>query len=208
LNLGWDASLVPVVFVVVSGILLGAGFALLATPHRAKFGAAMLSVFAVVSWGLVNPIQHGLGGVVTDPLVMELRSLPGTRDNPRVAVFGDLVAVAKVRIAGLQSLGGVTLYPDSVLMARLAPSQKALWNNYAQYLWSPGPSGSSAVITQQRGTLMNLQIDPCDPVLLEDAHPGWAVSAQPIANASCLDQVSVVTAGDGQEFWIYRVTQT
>jgi hypothetical protein len=206
-HLPWHSSLVPGAFVVVSGILLGAAFALLATPRRALVGGALLSVLAVTSWSLVNPLQRGLGGVVTDPLVTELRSLAAGGDNPRVEVFGDLVAVAKVRIAGLQSLGGVTLYPDSVLMGRLAPSQEARWNNYAQYLWSPAPPGSLAVITADQGTRMKLAIDPCDPVLLDYVHPGWAISAEPLVDASCLNQVSVVSMSDGQEFRIYRVSQ-
>jgi hypothetical protein len=53
---------------------------------------------------------------------------------------------------------------------------------------------------------MNLDIDPCDPVLLEYADPGWAVSAEPLADASCLVEVSVVGTNDGREFRIYRVS--
>jgi hypothetical protein len=165
-----------------------------------------LSVVAVASWSLVNPLQRGLGGVLTDPLVTELRSVTAARDNPRVEVFGDFNAVAKVRIAGLQSLSGTTLHPDIVLMAQLAPGQEALWNNYAQYLWAPGPSGSPAVITQVKGTLMTLDIDPCDPVLLDYADPGWVVSATALAAAPCLHEVSVVHTGNGKEFRIYRVS--
>jgi hypothetical protein len=92
-------------------------------------------------------------------------------------------------------------------MGRLAPSQEARWNNYAQYLWSPAPPGSLAVITADQGTRMKLAIDPCDPVLLDYAHPGWAISAEPLVDASCLNQVSVVSMSDGQEFRIYRVSQ-
>src|SRR5205823_3746189 len=111
------------------------------------------------------------------------------------------------RIAGLQSLSGTTLHPDSGLMARLAPGQEALWNNYVQYLWSPRPTGSPALITQVRGTLMTLAIDPCDPVLLDGADPGWVVSAEPLVDASCLNEVSTVRTKDGHEFRIYRVSR-
>ena len=204
-HLPWDASLVRTSFVIVSGVLVGACFALMVSPRWVKVGAALLGVVAVTSWSLVNPIQRGLGGVVTDPLVTELRSLAAGTDNPRVEVFGDFTTIAKVRIAGLQSLGGTTLYPDADLMARLTPSQKVLWNNYAQYLWSPLPSGSPAAITQVKGTQMNLDIDPCDPVLLEDADPGWVVSDRPL-DAACLDEVKTVQASGGQEFQIYRVS--
>jgi hypothetical protein len=206
-NLGWDASLVPAAFVIISGCLVGAGFALLVTPRGAVLGAALLAVFAVASWSLVNPLQRGLGGVATDPLVTELRSVTAGSDNPRVEVFGDFFAVAKARIAGLQSLSGVTLYPDGELMTRLVPSQERLWNNYAKYLWSPGPPGSPAVIARDKGSRSILTIDPCDPVLLGDARPGWVVSDEPLVDASCLEQVSVVPGTDGQEFRIYRVSQ-
>jgi hypothetical protein len=138
-------------------------------------------------------------------LVAELRSLTAGTDNPRVEVFGDFPTIAKVRIAGLQSLSGTTLYPDAELMARLTPSQEVLWNNYAQYLWSPLPSGSPAAITQVKGTQMNLDIDPCDPVLLVDAHPGWVVSDRPL-DASCLTEVHTVQTNGGDEFRIYRVS--
>ena len=205
-NLPWDTSRVPAAFVAVSGTLLGIGFALLTTSRWARYGAALLCVLAVTSWSLVNPVQRGLGGVATDPLVSELRALAGARDNPRVEVFGNFYTVAKVRIAGLQSLSGVTFYPDSALMALLAPTQEALWNNYAKYLWEPAAPGSPAVISQDQGSRMKLEIDPCDPVLLSYAHPGWAVSAQPLDGASCLDEVSVVQMDGEQEYRIYRVS--
>jgi hypothetical protein len=206
-HLPWDASLVPAPLVVASGMVIGTSFALLTSSRWATAGGLLLSVVAVVSWSLVNPLQRGLGGVVTDPLVTELRTVATTGSNPRVEVFGDLNAVARVRIAGLQSLGGTTLNPDAELMSQLVPQQEALWNNYVQYVWSPLPSGSRATITQVKGTFMTLAIDPCDPVLLRYADPGWAVSAQPLADASCLDQVAVVPTRDGTEFRIYRVAR-
>lgn len=201
----WNASQVPGLIVALSGLAMGTGFALTTSPRRTTWGAALLAVMAVGSWGIVNPVQRGLDGVLNDPLIRELRTLTGGSTNPRTEVFGDFYVTSKVRLAGLQSLGGVTLYPNSALMGQLAPTQERLWNNYVQYVWTPAPSGTAAVITPDHGTRMLLAIDPCDPALLAEATPGWVVSVTEITGASCMTQVSDVAAADGVSYWIYRV---
>ncbi len=209
-HLPWDRASVPTVLVVLSGLALGATFAGLLRRRVAVVAALTLAVYAVVSWGLINPLQHGITPLTRDRLVRSVKSATHGTANPRVEVFGretgvSLVLVAKVRAAGLQSLTGTTLYPNAALMSRLTPTQRSLWNNYAQYRWVAAPAGTPATIVQTHGTQMQLTVSPCDPTLLAGARPGWVVSDSPLAG-SCLTPVSSVRQQTGSVVHLYRVS--
>lgn len=214
-HLSWDDGATPWLLVLASGAFVGA--ALAAAMHRRTAGAAMalLAVFAMVSWSTINPLQHGVRPLVEDSVVRALASASKDSGNPRVMVFSKdpgtgLSLVAKARAAGLQSLSGTTIYPDRALMTSLAPDQESLWNNYVNYVWAPVPESTPARIVQLRGTLMRLDISPCDPVLLRGTRPGWVLSEIPLT-ASCLTQVDHLARHRGvvdKAVWIYRIDGT
>ena len=208
-HLPWDPSTVPTALVLLSGLVVGVGFAGLLHRRVAAVAAIVLAAYSLVSWGLINPLQHGITPVTKDRLVRTLKTTTRSTPNPRVEVFSTaagegLVLGAKVRAAGLQSLSGTTLYPNAPLMRRLVPTQKVLWNNYAQYRWAPLSAGSAPEIVQVNGTQMLLNVDPCDRVLLAGTHPGWAVSDRPL-HASCLTSAATVRQITGPRLYIYRV---
>lgn len=203
-ELPWDASLANPIYVVISGLIIGGLLSWVAGPRASTTGSIALAAVALASWAPVNPLQQGTAPLTQDPVTVELRALTGADTNPRVVVFGDFSLTAKVRAAGLQSVSGTTLYPDADLMEQLAPGQEQLWNNYAQYRWVPAKPGSVAAITQLRGTVMELSIAACDPVLLTEVDPGWVLSDSELDDP-CLRPASTVNAG-GRQFWVYRVT--
>ncbi|MFT2816933.1 hypothetical protein [Leifsonia sp. A12D58] len=201
-RLPWDTALVSMKVVALSGLVLGALFAMLLGSRKPVVASVLLGIFAFVSWVQINPVQQGIAPLADDSLVRELHAVTGESDNPRTMVFGDFFTVAKVRSAGQQSISGTTPYPDADLMNALAPEQEELWNNYAQYRWIPGAAGTSPIIERVNGSGMTMTIDPCDAVIAEKVDPGWAVSETPL-EAPCLELVS--TAGTDRTYYIYEV---
>ncbi|HTW17958.1 MAG TPA: hypothetical protein VMF51_22725 [Nocardioides sp.] len=189
-RLSWDDAEVPVLLAVLSGLVLAACLVgLLAGRRTALVAAAGLAVYSLISWGLVNPLQHAAAPLEWSPVAHQLNRHADPDTNPRVAVFSDFRVVALVRAAGFQSVSGTTPYPSEEVMTELAPTQRANWNNYAQYRWIPAPSGADPVIRPVRGTYMELVIDPCDDRLASLVDPGWVVSDVPL-RGDCLERVS------------------
>lgn len=203
-NLPWNPELVPTMLAGVSGFVLTALFAALLSRRLVMPAAALLAVYAFVSWSLVNPLQHGISPLSADPLVRELRTVANADANPRTLVFGDLATVARVRAAGFQSVSGTTPYPDADLMRELAPEQDALWNNYAQYEWTPAPANSTPHIERVSGSMMRLSISPCDPVVAERTEPGWVVAEVALDGYACLTPLSVVDGAGDRTLHVYR----
>lgn len=203
-HLPWSASDVSLPLALLSGFVLAAILAWICYGRWMAAASVALACYAVLSWFPVNPVQHGIAPAVSNAVSTSLNKVAERSQNHRVAVFGNLRMVAQVRVAGFESVSGTTLYPDAELMSKLAPTQQSMWNNYAQYVWSPAAQGSSAVIEQVRGTLMTLHIDPCDPVLLKTVDPGWVVSETPLSG-TCLAPASQVKNKKKVIAWIYEV---
>jgi len=209
-QLAWDLSRVPLALVALSGLVVGAGFALTLTCRKwREVPALVLAAYAVVSCALVNPVQLGIAPLRSDPAVVALSDVARDSGNPRVAVFGtttDFRTVALLRAAGLQPISGWTPYPDSEVMTRLAPEQESDWNNYAQYAWRAAPPGSGMRITsasEQAPTLNWIDVDPCMPALLDVVDPGWVISEIALDDATCLLDIAEDLGASGTH--IYRV---
>lgn len=203
-RLPWDASLVSTWLAALSGFAVAALLGAVIDRRLSLIGAIGFAAYAFASWVLVNPLQQGIAPLIDDPLAARLRVEADGAANPRTIVYGDLATVARVRAAGMQSLSGTTPYPDRELMSRLAPDDEALWNNYAQYEWAPLPEGGAVEIERTGGSMMRLGIDPCDPILLAETDPGWAVSEGDLGERTCLVPVAVVDGAAGRVFRIYR----
>jgi hypothetical protein len=201
--LPWNPAFVSLRLALLSGAILAVLLGLSMVPRHAAWGSAALAIYALASWAPVNPLQRGIGPLVDQPLPVAIHALAAGDENRRVVVFGGYGIVAQVRAAGMASLSGLTVYPDPGLMSRLVPAQRDLWNNYAQYRWRPAPAGAAARIVQVKGTAMDLVIDPCDPILIDAAAPGWVVSDTPLV-APCLMGVTTVAGTSGTTLSIYR----
>jgi hypothetical protein len=191
----------------VSALVVGAGFALLAGLRSGRWqGAAALALaaYCLWSWALVNPLYRGLGPLQRDPVVNAMSRVEHAAPGTVATVYGDFRLVALVAASGVQTQSGVTFYPDPAIWQRLAPDQRALWNNYASFEWVVDPSQSPAQIDQVQGTKMRLLIDPCAPSTLALGMT-WALSQKPI-QAYCLQPVDVLHSEIGTVYR-YRVTR-
>jgi hypothetical protein len=198
----WDHAQVSTKTVLVFGLVVAVGFGLIASGQLARSAATGLAVFATWSWALVNPLYHGLGPLDHDPVVRALRPVAEADPGVRVEVFGDLRLVALVRSTGLQSLSGITFYPNERLMEHFVTNDRRLWNNYAIYRWVAEPTARTAFIRQIKGTSMELHVNPCAPELL---HLGgsWAVSDERL-DVACLQPVDTIRSASGPVYR-YRV---
>lgn len=203
-HMSWDRSLSSPVVVLISGLTVGILLASIMKNSRAPLAAILLATFGLASFLLINPFQRGFGALEDEPIVKKLSSLPAHQQNSRIEVFGDYYTVALVRYAGFQSLSGTTFYPTVDFMEELLPDQESSWNNYAQYLWSPAKPGDKAVIREIQGTMKSLTIDPCDPLLLDYADPGWAISKEQLSAYSCLREIDRFTSLSGENYWLYE----
>jgi hypothetical protein len=187
----WDEERVAMTTVFVLGLVVATGFGLVASGLLRHAGALLLACFAAWSWALVNPLYRGLGPLDHDPVVRALRPVALADPGARVLVFADTKIVALVRASGVQTLSGVTFYPDEGLMQELVPDQRNLWNNYANYRWVASSDSRRAFIRQMKGTSMELHIYPCARKVLE-LGPKWAVSDARL-DGSCLRLLSVIS---------------
>ena len=201
--LPWDAD-----GVLGRSLLLGAivavGFAAISTGVGRRTGGIALAVFAIVSWALVNPLVTGLGPLDSHPLTNRMQRIAEEEPGVLVEVFGDLQTNSLVRAAGVQTLSGVTFYPDEELMQRLAPGQRELWNNYVQYEWKAVDGEPGATIRRISGSHKELQIDPCSASTLE-LGAKWAVSTSALT-MPCLELVDQIQAD--RTTWLYRIDRT
>lgn len=204
----WDTALVPMALVLGSGFVLGGLYAGLFCISRPLWPALALTVYALLSWVLINPVQQGIGPIAEDPLVADLQSIAGESDNRRVVVFSDFRTVAKVRAAGFQSVSGQTPIPDASVMQVIAPGDELKWNNYVKYLWTPAERGAPTTIETIVGTTLLLTIDPCADSLHEAVDPGWIVSNDAFDDAPCVELEGTSVRADGATLFIYRYAQS
>ncbi|WP_456237405.1 DUF7657 domain-containing protein [Flavimobilis rhizosphaerae] len=202
----WDHSQVNAALVFACGLGLGALFAALLHRRTAGPASVTLALVTTVSWGLVNPLMQGTAPLTNDPLSKRLGEVTAGSSNPRVVAFGDFDMTAKVRAAGLQSISGVTLYPDREVLSALMPGQENIWNNYGQYLWRPAGAGEGMKLEPYRGTVRLLHADPCYAELLSVVDPGWVVSDEQL-DRECLEELTPTLSVDGQDVHMYKVVR-
>ena len=197
----WDTSGAAVAALAL-GAVVALGFTAVASGRSARWGGLLLAVFAVWSWALVNPLQHGLGILDRSAVVRTMKSISANDPGMRVLVVDD-ASVPLVRAAGVQVVSGVTFFPEAERMQRLAPTQKRLWNNYAQYVWKVVPGTQGVVIEQVRGTLMQISADPCSSEI-KALGAKVVVSGKPLT-LPCLTEVQHTTS---PRAYFYRVAES
>ena len=200
-QLPWDTAGAAVPALVL-GAVVALGFTAVASGRSARWGALLLAVFAFWSWALVNPLQHGLGILDRSALVRTMKTIAANDPGMRVLVVDD-ASVPLVRAAGVQVVSGVTFFPEAERMQRLAPTQKRLWNNYAQYVWKVVPGTQGVVIEQIRGTLMQISADPCSSEI-KALGAKVVVSGKPLT-LPCLTEVQHTTS---PRAYFYRVAES
>jgi len=201
-NLPWDTSVLPWATVLLLATGFAVGFGLIASGRWQLAGAIGLTVLATASFALVNPLNHGLGPLADNGLTVAMRRIARAEPGVKVEVYGTTLTIALVRAGGVQSLSGTTPYPDVDLMSSLLPGRRAVWNNYATYLWVAEPVTAAPRIEAVRGTTRQLYLAPCSGQALA-LGARYAVSEAP-QTAGCFVPLRTVT-GAGKTFHIYRI---
>jgi hypothetical protein len=194
----------PTLPVLLLGAVVAVGFALLAAGRLSRLVAAGLAAYALWSWGTVNPLYHGLGALDDNPVTRVMRPIAQDSPGVRVQVFGSHRLVAVVRASGVQSLSGVTFYPNTPLMRTIAPGEEEFWNSFRRYNWAADRAAAPVAFRPLRGTALILRVDPCAPEILA-LDPGWAVS-QSRLSFPCLQPFDEARYGEGKVFF-YRVNR-
>ncbi len=198
----WDGDLVPVVVVALLAVTFGVVTTAVVIGPARRGAAVVGAVLAVASFATVNPLYAGLGRLDANPVTSALRPLAQEQPGARTVVFSGPSDVALVRAAGLQSLSGVTFYPDRDLMEALVPLQERVWNNYSRYDWVVATPGVETRIEQVRGSRNRLVVDPCSADLVELLDPVFAYSVVEL-DRPCLQSELEVQVGEGRGF-VYR----
>jgi hypothetical protein len=202
-HLPWDVHALGTAHIVALALPTAIGFAAIAGRRRPRVVAAGLAAYSVWSFALVNPWYRGLGPLDRDPIVREMRTIKQTDPAPLLVVYGDPAVASLARAAGVQTLSGVTYFPNHRLMEALMPGRSADWNYYTNYYWIPLSKPGPATVARVQIDAATLRIHPCDPVLL-GLHPGWVLSSTPLTNAPCLDHGRRFARGSGH-LLLYRV---
>jgi hypothetical protein len=171
----------------------------------ARVGLWVLVGLFAVSAATINPLQHGLDGLLESPatrLGRELRARPGAG---AVLNFwgGDISGRGGLTASGVDLVSGPNLYPDEAAWRVLDPddSQRQAWNRWNNAVWDPAPPGSEPQIIGSEDTVA-VTVDPCDPRLAK-LGVGTIVSIQPLTY-SCLVETDRVTRDNGT-LYAYRV---
>jgi hypothetical protein len=203
-SLPWSGGHPSLRNVVVLGGLAGLGFALLLLGRRLGVaGAVLIGVLAVAVYAPVNPVFRGLGPLDRDPLVQALRPYVTPGHPPTAAVYGtDTRLNSLVVSTGMESLTGLTVYPDRTFWQRIDPGQESLWNNYNKYAWVSDPTVDHPVIQPWSGTQRILRIDPC-AASTRSLGIDFSVSPAPLDGSACLHLVTTVERSAGAVY-VYR----
>ncbi len=157
----WITGAAPPVALALSAAVLAITFALVAAGRCVVVAGSILAAYCFVSWAVVNPLNHGLGPLTDDPLVVATRKTLSEEPGAQTASFGDMRIAGLLQAAGAQPRSFVTFYPDPAIMNMIAPGQEQQWNNYANWIWVPSRSARSAFIVSHGLTIKELHIDPC-----------------------------------------------
>jgi hypothetical protein len=202
-HLPWDVHAVGTAHVIALALPTALGFAAIAAQRRPCVVAVGLAAYSVWSFALVNPVYRGLGPLDRDQIVREMRVVRASDPHPLLVVFGDAAIASIARAAGVQTLSGVTYYPDARVMDALLPGQREAWNNYTNYYWEPLPSPGPATVTRTQIDAATLRVHPCDAALLA-LHPSWVLSTTALSKVPCLDHARYFKRGPAT-LALYRV---
>jgi hypothetical protein len=201
----WNHPMVSRPLVALSGLAVAVGFAVVAGGRWQRVVALLLAGYCAWSWALVNPLYKGVGPLDREPITKAMRVVETANPGTIASVYGDSRLSSLVAGSGVQSLSGVTFYPDEAVMQKLAPTQRDLWNNFASWEWIADPTQKPAHIQQVRGTLMRLYINPCAPETLSLGMT-WTISQKPI-DVPCLRLVDTLPSSRLGTIYRYQVVR-
>jgi hypothetical protein len=177
---------------VVAAVVTAAVLAVVLTVPRVVTVVAMVVLVGVVAvnWAIVNPLYRGTGPLTHGPLAAKLESIAAAEGPTRWVDLASGGSPAVILASRNNLISGMTYYPTPEVWARLAPTQKDIWNNYGKYTWVYDATAKPAELSTLRGSSRQLSIDLCSPeVDFLDISYVLSLGAPP----PCFQQVATVT---------------
>ena len=164
------------VLVGASALVIVGSLVLLQIRRLRLLAGVVIITYAIGSFALVNPVQHGLG---------PLGDLPPTVAQGRVAVFGPAALSDIPRMRGQEVVSGTAIYPNPSFWQSVPSVDPFVWNRYVQWNWQPKSGAPPMEATLSQADSAVLYADPCgSPVRALGA--GFLYSISPLYG-DCLE---------------------
>lgn len=185
----------------VGAALIALGYAAIATGIGLRILLPLAVVYAVVSFGVVNPVYRGLGPLDHDPVSLYAAQVAQDEPGATAVTLGGRELQALVRGGGMQVQSWTTQYPDWRFWEKAMPGREDVWNNYRNYAWFYDAKAAPIDAMIVAPDAAELHVDLCDPVIT-DLGFSRVFSAEPVT-APCLTEDRVLDRGE-QQIHVYR----
>jgi hypothetical protein len=171
---------------------------------RPRFAIAFLTVFGLSISLSVNPLIRGLSQTRNSTLVNDVREIESADGSDGAWIAETYFIASLLTTAGVRNLSGVNLYPNIPAWEILDPERKYenVWNRYAQAIWSFDTETSSSSIRLVQMDMIEVRINPCDPVL--DRFMVRHIVTPRKLIATCLLEPSQSVGPEGEQVYLYE----
>jgi len=134
---------------------------------RPLVSVGLLALFGLMVAVPVNPLVRGISQTRDSLVVSTVRTIASSPDGAGAWVAETYPLASLLTTAGVQNLSGVNLYPNVAAWEMIDPSRayENAWNRYSQAVWSFDPNLKAAVVALPQADMVDVTINPCDPVL-------------------------------------------
>jgi hypothetical protein len=171
---------------------------------RPRFAIAFLTVFGLSISLSVNPLIRGLSQTRNSTLVNDVREIESADGSDGAWIAETYFIASLLTTAGVRNLSGVNLYPNIPAWEILDPERKYenVWNRYAQAIWSFDTETSSSSIRLVQMDMIEVRINPCDPVL--DRFMVRHIVTPRKLTATCLLEPIRSVGPEGEQVYLYE----
>lgn len=185
-------------------IIVVVGLALVLS-RRPLPGLVILALFSLWQASLINPVQDGMGALRNSDLRVAIEAVEreGSSDAGWIAYSVDASVKGTLTAAGVNSLSGVSPYPDWDAWRIIDPGlvHQDIWNRYGHVSFAVAAPGALTTFNTQSPDSFEILLDPCSPVVSQ-LGVSYLVS-QNFEVASCTQLLAKVSHG-GTDVYIYR----
>ena len=134
---------------------------------RPLVSVGVLALFGLMVSVPVNPLVIGISQTRDSLVVSTVRTIASASNGDGAWVADTYPLASLLTTAGVQNLSGVNLYPNVAAWEIIDPSHtyENAWNRYSQAVWSFDTNLKAAVVALPQADMVEVKINPCDPVL-------------------------------------------
>ena len=149
----------------LTAVVLSVGLLLL-LRQRLLVGAALVVLPMLTSVARINPVQRGLGPIVSSPAADAIEDRADADPTALWAYAGESIPGRSLLMAaGAPTLTGVSLYPDEAMWHLIDPAdaRRDIWNRYAHIRLAVLPQGDPTQILLPVPDVVQIKLDACGP---------------------------------------------